>query len=180
MAKLDNRFMPDPAVTSILRGSMAASGTLKLGSTSHATKGLVYVGESLTGLVVDETTNYVGIGTAPSYPLDIAPVSATVAYGARFTWTPTSTVAAQIGLYAKSTYTPGASSGQANTGAKIELVSSGANPTTGQLLALDVVANQGTTSTCSKLYGLRVATNSLGLTTNTITDRKSTRLNSSH
>ena len=170
MTKLDNRFMPDPAVTSTLRGSTAASGTLKLGSTSHATKGNVYLGEAMTGVVVDETNSYTGIGIAPTSPIHFQPVAATTTYGTRVTWTPTSTVAAQTGLFSNVAYTPGAASAQNIVGHRLELSTEGTQNLTGNLYALQVAANHNSSGTCSKLWGAHVAVG--GTSAGTISDAR--------
>jgi len=174
VAKIENRFVPDPLVTSLHRGSEAASGTLKLGSTSHATKGKVYLGEAMTGVIVDEVTGYTGIGIAPTSPIHFQPVAADQAYGTRITWTPTSTAADQIGIFANVAYTPGGASTRAITGARFDLTTEGTQNTTGQLAGLEVKANHNSSGTASKLYGARVSVS--GSSIGTITDQRGVTL----
>lgn len=49
---------------SILYGSASSAGNLELSSTSHATKGLVFMGSATNGFIFDEVENRVSIGTA--------------------------------------------------------------------------------------------------------------------
>lgn len=51
-------------------GSTVSGGTFTLSSTSHGTKGYVYLGSS-TGFVYDEVNKRVGIGVAPTNPLTV-------------------------------------------------------------------------------------------------------------
>lgn len=54
-----------------LIGDTTSGGNLKLQSTSNATKGLVYVSSTSTGIIFDEVNNRIGIGIAPTQILDI-------------------------------------------------------------------------------------------------------------
>lgn len=60
-----------PLTVAVHQGSAAAAGTATVKSTSHATKGFVYLGAS-TQFAFDETTGRVGIGQAtPTVKLDV-------------------------------------------------------------------------------------------------------------
>lgn len=146
----------------ILIGGTGSAENLTLNSTSHATKGNIYLGSS-AGVVYDEVNNRLGVRTAPSYALDVNAGNTTDIYTAQTTRIYTGVDAGtRAAHYVSSIYNPGSAPSVNQNAASLyvhsETLAACSQNFAGALFGSFYEAQHKGTGTLSVLTGLQINT----------------------